>query len=668
MQPSTPGRDVVLEVSQIFSACVFCKARKIKVRPETLSHILPFKPIANQEFLRQCDGIAPACGGCTKFGRASTCSLSSVQQPHRRDYVTYLQKRIQRLKSDINRHHADPSSLANHDVDMDINSPDEEREDSNSQLPMIDALIADIGALPIIASSYPGDSSGGPSLSTVVLAAASKSLIPSDPEPPTVSEARSLLPKRSTAERLARHYITNIYPRLPFFSIQGFWAQFNHVLPETSQESNAATLGPSPVSLSSSSNQPDHGYSFFTVLIVLAIATSSLSRSSDSIISNNAEGLFRSALLFRESAILPNAITGVQSMLFLIQFATLNPSLLDAWYLIGVGMRNCIDLGLHQDPQPPREAGPSLLETRRRLWWSMYSFDRSMSLGCGRPTEIPDNVIGVELPSFRAEPPVANTDTKIAGYLQRYRILRLQSLIYDQLNAPPEEPRDDNCEGEEDEAVEVTQRLRCELEAWRRENSLLLDSRTLLDSEWHMGLMLLYRPCRLMPERTTEELMELWKSSLAFAEIYRNLVESNGIFYVHIASEKVYWTGLAILHSFWKLTRLKPKGAGLRPLDLWMATRDVTFALRTLSERWEEGKALWEHFDRTSARVIDLVEGLGQDAGSIDKVIPDEVKSFCRYSSLTSIWTASNQGGRHGGAVAGTDDETQSLIAEIVRG
>ncbi len=74
----------------------------------------------------------------------------------------------------------------------------------------------------------------------------------------------------------------------------------------------------------------------------------SLSRSSDSIITNNAEKLFHLALLFREFTGLPNTVIGVQSILFLVQFATLNPSSLDAWYLIGVGMRTCVRPRLHQ--------------------------------------------------------------------------------------------------------------------------------------------------------------------------------------------------------------------------------------------------------------------------------------------------------------------------------
>lgn len=531
---------------------------------------------------------------------------------------------------------------------------------------MIDSLIADIGALPTLTTADSlSITSDGPSLSTVVLAAASHEPLPLLTAPgsdttTSIHEARQLLPKENTGLRLAQHYIEQIYPRLPFFSVQGFWAQFQYVYSNEAMSvpiSQDLSTPDDPAVISSSDRQDpsstlfNQGYSFFTVLLVLAISTASLSRSTDSVISDQAQRLFQAALLLRESAILPNTIVGVQSLLFLIQFATLNPSVLDAWYLIGVGMRNCIDLGLHQDPQPITSISASLLETRRRLWWSMYSFDRSMSLGCGRPVEVSDDVIGAALPSFQIESTAS--DVEIEGYLQRYRVLHLQSLIYDRLSEPLT-PGDD--------AGAQINPLMDKLSAWRQGNSLM-HSQNLVESEWHMGRMLLFRPCRLVPERTSDELSELWTSALAFASIYRQLVESNGIFYVQIASEKVYWTGLAMLYSYWQLRNSR---TDIRPVDLWLATKDVTYILRALGERWEDGKILGGRFEEISARAIEILES---DSDShIAANLPPEVVSFSQYASLTSIWAAI---GRVKGRTVGlhnVDDSLQDLISEIIRG
>ncbi|EPE02450.1 fungal specific transcription factor domain-containing protein [Ophiostoma piceae UAMH 11346] len=690
------GVDVTLRISQVVSACTFCKSRKIK--------------------LMKCDAVVPACSGCTKFGRQATCSLASDAARHSHDYVAYLQSKLQRMRDSlialdpgpssgsstedggsvgqttetiqpVGRHASSTSygSSGSSIAAFDFNSidlplprqrqpqqkqhrqglpPGQDRRISSTSRPdgqpmlhhtssAIDTLIADIGALPKSVSSHHASATvgnGGPTLSTVLLAAASKlPLLNMQPQLRTDSGLYGCLPDQAAALRLAQHYIQQVYPRLPFFSLQGFWAQFHHVYSGRGAESTS--LGMSQ----------DSGYSYFTVLLVLAIATSSLSRSADSMISNQARRLFQAGLQFRESAILPNTIVGVQSLLFLIQFATLNPSVLDSWYLIGVGMRNCVDLGLHQDPQPldTDAVSPSLLETRRRLWWSMYSFDRSMSIGCGRPTEIIDVLINVQLPSFCIESTA--TEVEVEGYVQRYSALQLQSEIYDALNLPL------SVLPSHTSPKAIVSNLQTRLETWQEANRPERNSQTLTDSEWLMGKMLLFRPCRLLPQRSAHELGELWVSARGFTALYRQLVESNGIFYVQVACEKVYWTGLVILYSYWQLFVLEteaavPKPGGLQPLDLWKATKDIAFILQTLSERWEDGKFLVTRFDSASARVIELLDRNSGGPEADSSSMPSEVALLSSYASLVSIWATSDD--QHGGIA--NSEELQDLVAKMI--
>jgi hypothetical protein len=524
---------------------------------------------------------------------------------------------------------------------------------------MIDSLVNDIGALPIISCSYASDT-GGPTLSTLVLATASTDQISSIIHQTQESDMTPCLPKESTALSLAKHYVENVYPRLPFFSIQGFWVQFEHVFSGASApvENADPRRPPDPISVLSPSAEEDfdrssisHGYSYFTVLLVLAISASSLSRSADSVISTQAERLFRNALAFRESAIIPGNIIGVQSILFLIQFATLNPSLLDAWYLIGVGMRMCVDLGLHQDPNPPDSVKVSLLETRRRLWWSAYSFDRSMSLGCGRPTEISDSAISVSLPTFRIEIPA--TPVEIHGYLQRYRALQVQSEIYSFLN---QSPGPDTCA-----AREAFMQLSRKLTEWKEACSQL-PTRSLLESEWLMGRMLLLRPCKLLPERTMDELNELWHSAIGFISLYRRLVETNSIFYVQVACEKVYWSGLMALYSFWSLrTSTSVSLDDIRVMNIWVMVKDTMFILRSLSERWEQGKLLCSSFDSLTTKILEIV-GTNQDI-DITPEMPTALRNLDHYTSLTRIWAS---GARRQDPSNGMWQETTTLRKLII--
>uniref|UniRef100_A0A0B7KAG6 Zn(2)-C6 fungal-type domain-containing protein n=2 Tax=Bionectria ochroleuca TaxID=29856 RepID=A0A0B7KAG6_BIOOC len=624
---SNQGR-APLRISQVLSACSFCKSRKIR-----------------------CDGVTPACGGCTKFGRPGTCSLSSGGTHQARDYPTYLHNRIQRLERALQRLQEDSADTESSSLGLPGSRVTAQVEPYPPSTSVIDTLIADIGALPILASSY-SSTGDGPTLSTILLGAASKT--PLSLTQRTSHAGPTWMPGREVALKLAQHYVDQVYPRLPFFSIQGFWAQFNIVFPKN--------VSPFTSDASQSHGERgtadiDQGNSYFTVLIVLAISSSSLSRSADSLISTQAQRLLNRALEYRESAVRPNTIVGVQSLLFLIQYAMLNPSALDAWCLIGVGMRNCIDLGLHQDPHPPDSISPSLLETRRRLWWSMYSFDRSMSLSCGRSTEISDCVIGALLSSFRIES--VATEADIQGYLQRYRALQLQSKIYDSLNRKPQRgtiPPD-----------QIIAALKAELDWWEKENIPTYGSKVLVESELSMGKMLLYRPCRIVPERSVEENMELWTASLGFVATYRQLVESNSIFYVQIASEKTYWAGLAILYSFWRLWSLSlsreevaRRTAIVRQTDLWKAIQDVMFILRTLSERWEDGRILAKQFEKTSTFAIAVAES-GRNGLSDTLEVPREIQTFRSYASMTSIRASKERDG-----LIQRDLDLQQFVAEMV--
>lgn len=65
------------------------------------------------------------------------------------------------------------------------------------------------------------------------------------------------------------------------------------------------------------------------------------------------------------------------------------------WSVSGMASRLAIGLGLHRrlDGTHPE----SMLEARRRTWWSIYNLDRLVSFSCGRPVAIHDNDIDIEV-------------------------------------------------------------------------------------------------------------------------------------------------------------------------------------------------------------------------------------------------------------------------------
>lgn len=165
----------------------------------------------------------------------------------------------------------------------------------------------------------------------------------------------------------------------------------------------------------------------------------------------------------------------LQAVLLLASFAVLRPVSPGLWYIVGVAVRLAVDLGLHHEdatlvdagdeneapnrtangedvqqcpsglPQRPRinhrEHGwrEWIRDSRRRLFWCVYSFDRLVSTCIGRPFGIADEVITTEFPSMLDDkyitksgilpPPFNNTPSyKYVGH-HYFKLRLLQSEI-----------------------------------------------------------------------------------------------------------------------------------------------------------------------------------------------------------------------------------------------
>jgi hypothetical protein len=122
----------------------------------------------------------------------------------------------------------------------------------------------------------------------------------------------------------------------------------------------------------------------------------------------------------------------LQAVLLLAGLALLRPVAPGLWYIIGVALRLSVDLGLHvEDSEPDLDTLDIKMETdgtgsksrlgrrqwtrdlRRRLWWSVYSLDRLVSVCVGRPFGITDQVITTEFPSL-----LDDRHIKTSGFLK----------------------------------------------------------------------------------------------------------------------------------------------------------------------------------------------------------------------------------------------------------
>ncbi|KAI1337793.1 putative C6 transcription factor [Xylariaceae sp. FL0016] len=87
----------------------------------------------------------------------------------------------------------------------------------------------------------------------------------------------------------------------------------------------------------------------------------------------------------------------IEAMAILVLYHLRSASSHGIWYMIGLAMRTCIDLGLHAK-RNENGLDPFTIQMRRRLFWSVYSLERVIAISLGRPQSIPDRQIDVDLP------------------------------------------------------------------------------------------------------------------------------------------------------------------------------------------------------------------------------------------------------------------------------
>ncbi|KAI8949478.1 fungal-specific transcription factor domain-containing protein [Xylaria longipes] len=150
------------------------------------------------------------------------------------------------------------------------------------------------------------------------------------------------------------------------------------------------------------------------------------------------ENFYMTALQHLFTARESKTTQNVEAMLLLVLYHVRSSSY-GIWYMIGLAMRTCIDLGLHTK----RHEGNFdhyTIQMRRRLFWSVYSLERTIAIVLGRPLSIPDRQIDVDLPldpedevtPTQAASPTRRRSLSMAIWLFKMRRIesRIQFSIY----------------------------------------------------------------------------------------------------------------------------------------------------------------------------------------------------------------------------------------------
>lgn len=68
------------------------------------------------------------------------------------------------------------------------------------------------------------------------------------------------------------------------------------------------------------------------------------------------------------------------------------------WHVVGLAMRMCIELGMHRNMVCKSPCDALYVQLRRRIFWTVYFLERTISIALGRPYSISERDIDTDLP------------------------------------------------------------------------------------------------------------------------------------------------------------------------------------------------------------------------------------------------------------------------------
>jgi len=396
------------------------------------------------------------------------------------------------------------------------------------------------------------------------------------------SKPRARLPPRHTATRLVQHYFDKIFTTLPCLNESSFFGAVESVYRDESAASP---------------------FDVFCVYMVLAVGTMSLSKSQDSPAAHNAACFVKAALEHTDTVITPSELKGVQATLLLVQYSMLEPSHFNSWYLIGVASRIMIDIGLHQEPLKISKRSPTEMDLRRRVFYCVYTLDRSISMVLQRPFTFSDDSVLVSLPRV-SDAPLRNTLTPMAAATHLFKLRMLQSDWYQALHLSGSSPLPN--------AYEYITHHTAALQSWRDQIPPTMSSSTRdwLLLEWHYLNIYIAAPSPRIPSSSPTSMSQIYTHSSAYSRFFRQILSdspSSGFVYTYHDALRTYFVGSNLLHALYRAedTLLPPtvcEGELERAID---AVEGISDVLAGMIVRWPDAEALTDKFSAEAAFVTD---------------------------------------------------------------
>ncbi|KAF1919906.1 fungal-specific transcription factor domain-containing protein [Ampelomyces quisqualis] len=454
----------------------------------------------------RCDPGLPRCGPCERTN--SHCEYYDPAKARKipRNYVVHLQHKVRALEL----------QLADADADADAEAPEPDAEDVVRGAAAVRVQDTD-------ESKFLGPSSGITMTRLVMqlakLFTASKSISAIIPHARAASihatftkeDARptsKIYPLVSdvAADELPTRDLTNLLVELFYCKVHPMYPMFHE--PTFTRDVEAVYQG---------STDP---YQNYCLRMVIAISLQKM----DTQYAGLADSYYLAALKYFEAAIKPMNLGTLQCFALVAGYSLLTPTRTAVYYIVGLGVRLCQALGLHEEKTITlgpggRRADALEIDMRRRLFWSLLTMDYGLSHSLGRPAHFATRrehidvnfgelVDDVYITKTGIQPaPQASLKKWIGIHFYKMRLLQLEirKMLY-QKKKP--EPKDDQ--------HPWFAEMQAKIEAWR-DTSPEMDGGSGLNKVWFIGryntmVVFMYRPSPQVPRPSVQAAIRCYEA------------------------------------------------------------------------------------------------------------------------------------------------------------
>jgi hypothetical protein len=239
----------------------------------------------------------------------------------------------------------------------------------------------------------------------------------------------------------------------------------------------------------------------------------------------------------------PRSLENIEAMVLLALFHLRSFISQELWYLIGFAMRTCIHLGMYLSR---REAGlsPAIIQRRRKLFWTVYSLERNISIALGYPVSLPDRLIDVELPTVSGE----ETDRRLQQAIFIFQLRRIESRIHHSIYRNDRTLQD---------LLPKTRWHYSQLQEWKNQIEHSMEpneSPRRLDYlllHYHRAIRLLVQPFLSILPSTDPYYNACLESAGQICQLHKRLHQNSDYGHSFIAVQTVFVSGIMLLYCLW---------------------------------------------------------------------------------------------------------------------